>query len=166
MAATRNPGLVKLGAKVTAMELRASGVRWNFAPVLDIARQPLWSRVPETYGEDVYLVKTMGAAAVKGYEEDGLQNPTAVASSLKHYLGYSASRSGKDRTPIYLPEIELREYYLPQFREAVKLGAATVMVNSSEINGTPVHASKYLLTDVLKTELGFKGVVVTDWEDI
>ena len=166
MAATRNPGLVKLGAKVTAMELRASGVRWNFAPVLDIARQPLWSRMPETYGEDVYLVKTMGAAAVKGYEEDGLQNPTAVASSLKHYLGYSASRSGKDRTPIYLPEIEMREYYLPQFREAVKLGAATVMVNSSEINGTPVHASKYLLTDVLKTELGFKGVVVTDWEDI
>lgn len=166
MAATRNPELVKLGAKVTAMELRASGVRWNFAPVLDIARQPLWSRVPETYGEDVYLVKTMGAAAVKGYEEDGLQNPTAVASSLKHYLGYSASRSGKDRTPIYLPDIELREYYLPQFREAVKQGAATVMVNSSEINGTPVHASKYLLTDVLKTELGFKGVVVTDWEDI
>lgn len=166
MAATRNPGLVKLGAKVTAMELRASGVRWNFAPVLDIARQPLWSRVPETYGEDVYLVKTMGAAAVKGYEEDGLQNPTAVASSLKHYLGYSASRSGKDRTPIYLSEIEMREYYLPQFREAVKLGAATVMVNSSEINGTPVHASKYLLTDVLKKELGFKGVVVTDWEDI
>ncbi|HMT75452.1 MAG TPA: glycoside hydrolase family 3 N-terminal domain-containing protein [Chitinophagaceae bacterium] len=166
MAATRNPGLVKLGAKVTAMELRASGVRWNFAPVLDIARQPLWSRMPETYGEDVYLVKTMGAAAVKGYEEDGLQNPTAVASSLKHYLGYSASRSGKDRTPIYLSEIEMREYYLPQFREAVKLGAATVMVNSSEINGTPVHASKYLLTDVLKTELGFKGVVVTDWEDI
>ncbi len=166
MAATRNPGLVKLGAKVTAMELRASGVRWNFAPVLDIARQPLWSRMPETYGEDVYLVKTMGAAAVKGYEEDGLQNPTAVASSLKHYLGYSASRSGKDRTPIYLSEIEMREYYLPQFREAVKLGAATVMVNSSEINGTPVHASKYLLTDVLKKELGFKGVVVTDWEDI
>ncbi|MBK8953079.1 MAG: glycoside hydrolase family 3 C-terminal domain-containing protein [Chitinophagaceae bacterium] len=166
MAATRNPELVKLGAKVTAMELRASGVRWNFAPVLDIARQPLWSRVPETYGEDVFLVKTMGAAAIKGYEEDGLQNPTAVASCLKHYLGYSASRSGKDRTPIYLPEIELREYYLPQFREAVKLGAATVMVNSSEINGTPVHASKYLLTDVLKTELGFKGVVVTDWEDI
>ncbi|MGB3006918.1 MAG: glycoside hydrolase family 3 N-terminal domain-containing protein [Chitinophagaceae bacterium] len=166
MAATRNPELVKQGAKVTAMELRASGVRWNFAPVLDIARQPLWSRVPETYGEDVYLVKTMGAAAIKGYEEDGLQNPTAVASCLKHYLGYSASRSGKDRTPIYLPEIELREYYLPQFREAVKLGAATVMVNSSEINGTPVHASKYLLTDVLKTELGFQGVVVSDWEDI
>ena len=135
MAAARNPELVRQAAKVTAMELRSSGVRWNFAPVLDIGRQPLWSRFPETYGEDVYLVKTLGAAGIKAYEEDGLQNPTAVATSLKHYLGYSASRSGKDRTPIYLPEIELREYYLPQFREAVRTGSASVMVNSSEING-------------------------------
>ncbi len=166
MGATRNPELVRQAAKVTAMELRSSGVRWNFAPVLDIGRQPLWSRFPETYGEDVYLVKTLGAAGIKAYEEDGLKNPTAVATSLKHYLGYSASRSGKDRTPIYLPEIELREYYLPQFREAVKTGSASVMVNSSEINGVPVHASKYLLTDVLRKELGFEGVIVTDWEDI
>lgn len=166
MAATRNPELVRQAAKVTANELRAGGVRWNFAPVLDIGRQPLWSRFPETFGEDVYLVKTMGATTVKAYEEDGLQNPTAVATSLKHYLGYSASRSGKDRTPIYLPEIELREYYLPQFREAVKTGSASVMVNSGEINGIPVHASKYLLTDVLRKELGFEGVIVTDWEDI
>lgn len=166
MAATRNPELVRQAAKVTANELRAGGVRWNFAPVLDIGRQPLWSRFPETFGEDVYIVKTMGAVAVKAYEEDGLQNPTAVATSLKHYLGYSASRSGKDRTPIYLPEIELREYYLPQFREAVKTGSASVMVNSGEINGVPVHASKYLLIDVLRKELGFEGVIVTDWEDI
>ncbi|MFT3845237.1 MAG: glycoside hydrolase family 3 N-terminal domain-containing protein [Lacibacter sp.] len=166
MAATRNPEHVRTAAKVAAMELRASGVRWNFAPVLDIGRQPLWSRFPETFGEDVYMVKTMGATAVKAYEEDGLTNPTAVAVSLKHYLGYSAPRSGKDRTPAYIPEIELREYYLPQFREAVKMGAASVMVNSSEINGTPVHANKYLLVDVLRKELGFKGVVVSDWEDI
>ena len=101
-----------MAAKVTAKELRASGVRWNFAPVLDIGRQPLWSRFPETYGEDVYIAKTMGAAAVKAYEEDGLKNPTAVASCMKHYLGYSGSRTGKDRTPAYIPEIELREYYL------------------------------------------------------
>lgn len=166
MAATRNPELVKAMAKVTAKELRASGIRWNFAPVLDIGRQPLWSRFPETYGEDVLIGKTMGAAAIRSYEEDGLRNPTAVASCMKHYLGYSASRTGKDRTPIYLPEIELREYYLPQFREAVKAGASTIMINSSEINGQPVHANKYLLTDVLRIELGFEGVIVTDWEDI
>lgn len=166
MAATRNPELVAAAAKVTAKELRASGVRWNFAPVLDIGRQPLWSRFPETYGEDVFIVKKMGTAGINAYEEDGLKNPTAVASCMKHYLGYSASRNGKDRTPIYLPEIELREYYLPQFREAVKAGASTIMINSGEINGVPVHSNKYLLTDVLRKELGFEGVIVTDWEDI
>ncbi|HEY4064392.1 MAG TPA: glycoside hydrolase family 3 N-terminal domain-containing protein [Puia sp.] len=166
MAATRDPGLAAAVTKVTAKELRASGVRWNFAPVLDCGRQPLWSRFPETYGEDVYIGKTMGATVIKAYQEDGLRSPTAVASCMKHYLGYSASRTGKDRTPIYLPEIEMREYYLPQFRAAVQAGAATLMVNSGEINGTPVHASKYLLTDVLRKELGFQGVIVTDWEDI
>jgi len=166
MAATRNTELVAAAAKVAAKELRASGVRWDFAPVLDCGRQPLWSRFPETYGEDVYIGKTMGAAAIKAYEGDGLRNPTAVASCMKHYLAYSDSRTGKDRTPIYLPEIEMREYYLPQFRAAVQAGSSTLMVNSSEINGTPVHASHYLLTDVLRKELGFQGVVVSDWEDI
>jgi len=166
LAASRNTDMVKAVSKVTAMELRASGVRWNFAPVLDCGRQPLWSRFPETYGEDVYLGKTMGAAAIRAYEEDGLKNVTAVASCMKHYLGYSASRTGKDRTPIYLPEIEMREYYLPQFREAIKAGSSSIMINSSDINGVPVHASKYLLTDILRKELGFEGVVVSDWEDI
>lgn len=166
LAASRNPELAKAISKVTAKELRASGVRWNFAPVLDIGRQPLWSRFPETYGEDVYIGKVMGVNAIRGYEEDGLKNPTAVASCMKHYLGYSASRTGKDRTPVYLPEIEMREYYLPQFREAVKAGASTIMINSSEINGIPVHADRYLLNDVLRKELGFQGVIVTDWEDI
>lgn len=166
MAATRNTSLVQAITKVAAKELRASGVRWNFAPVLDIGRQPLWSRFPETYGEDVYIGKTLGAAAIRAYEEDGLKNPTAVASCMKHYLAYSASRTGKDRTPIYMPEIEMREYYLPQFREAVKAGSSTIMINSSEINGEPVHASKYLLTTVLRKELGFEGLIVTDWEDI
>ena len=166
MAASRNMDLAKAITKVAAKELRASGVRWNFATVLDIGRQPLWSRFPETYGEDVFIGKTMGAAVIKAYEEDGLKNATAVASCMKHYLGYSASRTGKDRTPIYMPEIEMREYYLPQFREAVKAGSSTVMINSSEINGVPVHASKYLLTDLLRKELGFEGLIVTDWEDI
>jgi len=166
MAATRDPELAAAVTKVAAKELRASGVRWNFAPVLDCGRQPLWARFAETYGEDVYIGTTMGTTVIKAYEEDGLKTPTAVASCMKHYLAYSASRTGKDRTPIYLPETEMREYYLPQFRAAVKAGASTLMVNSSEINGTPVHASKYLLTDVLRKELGFKGVIVTDWEYI
>ena len=166
MAATRNPDLVTQAAQVTAKELRASGVRWEFAPVLDCGRQPLWARFPETYGEDVYIGKTMGSAAIRGYEGVGLSNPTAVASCMKHYLGYSAARTGKDRTPAYIPEIEMREYYLPQFREAIKSGASSIMINSGEINGTPVHASHYLLTDVLRKELGFQGLIVSDWEDI
>jgi beta-glucosidase len=166
MAATRNTELARAATKITAKELRASGVRWNFGPVLDCGRQPLWSRFAETYGEDVYIGKTMGATVIKAYQEDGLANPTAVAACMKHFLGYSASRTGKDRTPSYIPEIEMREYYLPQFREAIKAGAATIMVNSGEINGVPVHANKYLLDDVLRKELGFQGVIVTDWEDI
>ena len=97
LAASRDPELAASIAKVAAKELRASGVRWNFAPVLDCGRQPLWSRFPETYGEDVYIGKKMGATVIKAYEEDGLRNPTAVASCMKHYLGYSASRTGKSR---------------------------------------------------------------------
>jgi beta-glucosidase len=166
MAATRNPDLVAAAAHVTANEMRASGVRWEFAPVLDCGRQPLWSRFPETYGEDVYIGKTMGATAVKAYQADGLNHPTGVAACMKHYLGYSMARSGKDRSPSYIPEIELREYFLPQFHDAIKAGAATIMINSGEINGVPVHASKFLLTEVLRTEMGFEGVVVSDWEDI
>ena len=165
-AATRNVELVKAGAKVTAKETRASGIRWNFDPVLDIARQPLWARFPETFGEDPYIIAQMGAATISGYEEDGLTKTTAVASCMKHFIGYSTPASGKDRTPAYIPEIQLREYYLPQFQAAVNAGASTVMINSGEINGVPVHASKYLLTDVLRGELGFKGLIVTDWEDI
>ncbi len=166
MAATRNPELVARAAHITANELRASGVRWEFAPVLDCGRQPLWSRFPETFGEDVYIGKTMGATAIRAYQADGLSNPTGVAACMKHYLGYSEPRSGKDRSPSYIPEIELREYFLPQFHEAIKAGAATIMINSGEINGVPVHASKYLLTDLLRKEMGFQGVIVTDWEDI
>jgi beta-glucosidase len=165
-AASRNIDLVKAGAKITAKETRASGIRWNFDPVLDIARQPLWSRFPETFGEDPYLISQMGAATIQGYEEDGLNKITSVASCMKHFVGYSNPASGKDRTPAYISEIQLREYYLPQFQAAIEAGASTVMINSGEINGIPIHSSNYLLTTVLRDELGFKGVIVTDWEDI
>lgn len=166
LAASRNPELAREGADITAIQVRASGIRWNFDPVFDIARNPLWPRFPETYGEDPYLIAEMGVACVKGYEEDGLDSETGVASCMKHFVGYSASRSGRDRTPSYIPELELREYYLPQFKKAIDAGASTIMINSGEVNGIPVHASEYLLTQVLRKELGFKGLVVTDWEDI
>jgi beta-glucosidase len=166
MAATRNPELAKRAAQITAMETRASGIRWNFDPVLDMGRQPLWSRFEETFGEDVYLTSTMGAAVIKGYEDKGLDNFEAVASCMKHYLGYSVPASGKDRTPAYIPDTQLREIFLPPFKTAVDAGASTVMINSAEINGVPVHASSYYLKTILRDELGFKGLAVSDWEDI
>jgi len=110
----------------------------------------------------------MGAAVIKGYQGDNndIGNKYKVASCLKHYLGYSFPLDGKDRTPAWIPDRYMREYFLPSFAEAVKTGAKSVMINSSEINGVPVHASKYLLTDVLRGELHFKGIAVTDWQDI
>ncbi|MFB9863497.1 glycoside hydrolase family 3 N-terminal domain-containing protein [Rufibacter immobilis] len=166
MAATRNPALVNQSARITAIETRASGIPWNFDPVLDLGRQPLWPRFEETYGEDMYMAKTMGTAAITGYEKNGQGQDFTVASCMKHYLGYSLPASGKDRTPAYIPEQMLQELFLPPFKAAVEAGASTVMINSAEINGVPVHASKYYLTDILRNELGFQGVAVSDWEDV
>ena len=166
LAAGRNPELVQKAESITAMETRASGLRWNFDPVLDVGRQPLWSRFGETFGEDIYLTKVMGVATIKGQQGDNVNTPTTVAACMKHFIGYSNSTTGKDRSPSIIPDVMLREIFLPPFKAAVDAGVKTVMINSGEINGIPVHSSKYLLTDVLRTELGFKGVAVTDWEDI
>lgn len=166
MAATWNPELVRKEGEITAIETRASGVPWNFNPVLGLGRQPLWPRLFETYGEDVYLASVMGAEYVKGLQGNDISNPVKVAACAKHYVGYSFPLSGKDRTPAWIPERMLRELFLPPFKSAIEAGAATVMVNSSEINGIPVHSSYYLLTEVLRNELGFDGFVVSDWNDI
>lgn len=165
-AATWNPALVKKGYEITAYEVRATGIPWNFSPVLDLGRQPLWSRFFETFGEDVYLAKTMTKVAIEGYQGNDVSNPYKVASCMKHFLGYSMPLSGKDRTPAWISDRELREYFLPTFQTAISSGAKTVMINSGDINGTPVHANYDILTKLLRNELGFKGVAVTDWEDI
>ncbi len=166
MAATWNPELMKRGSEIAAMETRAAGIPWSFSPVLDIGRQPLWPRFYETFGEDPYLAKVMGVAFVRGLEGSNVASQDRVASSLKHYMGYSFPLTGRDRTPAWIPENYLREYFLPTFAAAVKARARTVMVNSAEINGIPGHINHHLLTDILRDELGFKGFVVSDWEDI
>src|SRR5215217_4589907 len=166
MAATWNPELMKRASEITAMETRAAGIPWSFSPVLDLGRNPLWSRFWETFGEDPYLAKVMGVAFVRGLEGSDVSNDKNVASSLKHYMGYSFPLTGRDRTSAWIPENYLREYFLPSFDAAVKAGARTIMVNSGEINGVPGHINKQILTDILRTELGFKGFVVSDWEDI
>jgi beta-glucosidase len=134
--------------------------------VLDIGRQPLWPRFWETFGEDPYLAKVLGVAFVRGMEGSDVASRDHVAVSLKHYVGYSFPLNGRDRTSAWIPENYLREYFLPTFAAAVSAGAHTVMVNSGDINGVPVHASHHLLTDILRDELGFKGFVVSDWADI
>lgn len=167
-AATWNRELVRKGGEITAYETRASGIPWNFSPVLDMGRDPRFARMWETFGEDVHLVSELGVELVKGYEGDNneVSNPFHVASCLKHYLGYGTPWSGKDRTPAHMSDTELRERHLPAFEAAIEAGAHTVMVNSGLINGVPVHASYELLTGLLKEELGFEGLVVTDWADI
>ena len=162
LAATWDTALVRKFAENAAQEVLASGIPWNFSPVLDVARDARWPRFWETFGESPKLVADMGVAMVKGYQE----GPSPIAACLKHYMGYSRPLSGKDRTPAWIPERQLREIFLPPFAAAVEAGAATVMVNSGETNGIPVHADHHILTDILRDELGFEGLVVTDWEDI
>ncbi len=166
MAATWNPELVQKGAEVAAAETRAAGIPWSFSPVLDVGRQPLWPRFWETFGEDPYLASVMGVAFVRGMEGDDVSSGTKVATSLKHYVGYSFPLNGRDRTPAWIPENYMREYFLPPFHAAVSAGARTIMVNSADVNGVPGHVNKHLLTEVLRDEYGFDGFVVSDWEDI
>jgi beta-glucosidase len=166
MAATWNPQLVLDGSRIAAAETRAAGIPWNFSPVLDIGRQPLWPRLYETYGEDPYLATVMGVATVRGYQGTDPSAPDRVAATLKHYIGYSFPQSGHDRTPALIPDSMLREYFLPTFAAGVKAGALSVMVNSGEVNGVPGHVDSHLLKDVLRGELKFDGLVVSDWADI
>ncbi|MFM8596094.1 MAG: beta-glucosidase [Flavobacteriales bacterium] len=166
LAATWNPALAERMGQVTAYECRASGIPWNFSPVLDLGRQPLWSRHFETLGEDPVLGTQMGAALVRGYQGTSkVVDEFHVAACLKHFVGYSASFSGRDRTPAFIPEKYMQELYLPAFKEAVAQGALTLMINSGVVNGIPGHANYQLLTQTLKKEWGFKGFVVSDWED-
>ncbi len=166
MAATFNPELAHEEGEISAYETRASYIPWNFSPVLDVAKNQAWPRIYETFGEDPYLVKTMGASIIKGYQGNNVGDKYHVTSTMKHFLGYGDPLSGKDRTPAWIPDRYMREYFLPPFIEAIKAGSRTLMVNSSEINGVPIHSSHYLLTDVLRKELKFDGIVISDWMDV
>ncbi|MCL5027783.1 MAG: glycoside hydrolase family 3 C-terminal domain-containing protein [Bacteroidetes bacterium] len=166
MAATFNSDLVKKEGEITALEVRASGIPWNFYPVLDLGRQQLWPRLWETYGEDVYLDLKMGESYIEGAQGNDIGDKDKVAVCLKHYVGYSFPIDGKDRTPAWISERMMQEYFLPPFEKAVEYGAQTVMVNSSEVDGIPGHSNYHLLTEVLRGQMKFKGIVVSDWQDI
>lgn len=166
MAATFNPELSFKEGEITAREIRASGLPWNFSPVMDVGRQPLWPRLWETYGEDVHLASVLGSSYIKGHQGDDFSAPDKAATCLKHFVGYSFPFNGKDRTPAWISERMLREYFLPTFEAGVKAGAPTVMVNSAEVDGIPGHANQHYLNTILRKEMGFKGFTVSDWEDI
>ena len=166
LAASRNRQTAYDIAAVTAKETRASGLRWNFDPVIDVGRNPLWPRFGETFGEDPHLVSEMGVNMIKGYENDGLGRHTAVGSCMKHFVGYSVPKSGKDRTESYISDISLWQKHIPSFKAAIEAGASTIMINSSMINDVPVHSSYEILTELLRNKLGFEGLIITDWEDI
>ncbi|MGZ5052395.1 MAG: glycoside hydrolase family 3 N-terminal domain-containing protein [Methylobacter sp.] len=166
MAATFNPELAFKEGEVTAREVRASGIQWNFSTVMDIGRQPLWPRLWETFGEDVHLASVMGESYIKGHQGDDFSVPDKAPTCLKHYVGYSYPLNGKDRTPAWIGERVLREYFLPTFEAGINAGTPTIMVNSSEVDGIPGHANYQYLTTILRGELGFKGFTVSDWEDI
>lgn len=168
LGASFNPQLAHDAAVVTAYETRAANCPWTYSPTVDMARDPRWSRVWENYGEDCLVNAVMGSAAVRGFQGDDPNHIPAdrIATSVKHYMGYSQARTGKDRTPAYIPVSELREKCFAPFKACVEAGALTIMVNSGSVNGVPVHANKELLTVWLKEELGWDGMLVTDWADI
>ncbi len=162
-AATFDPAIVEKGARVAAIEATASGIRWTFSPMLDIARDPRWGRVAEGAGEDPYLDVQMGVAMVKGYQGDDLSDPTSMAACIKHFVGYGAAEGGRDYNSTMISERSLRNTYFPAFKATAEAGAATLMTSFNEIDGIPSTGNKWLLKDILRDEWGWDGMVVTDW---
>ena len=168
MAATFNRDLVKQTAEISAYETKAGCIPWTYAPIMDLGRNPSWSRMWESFGEDVYVNKEMAVATVQGLQGSNPNaiGPNNVASCLKHFMGYGVPVSGKDRTPSSISDIELREKHFEPFRACLEAGALTLMVNSGVNNGMPFHANKELLTDWVKEQMNWDGMIVTDWADI
>ena len=168
LAASFNVDLATESGRVTAYETRAGGCPWVFSPTVDMARDPRWSRVWENFGEDCLVNGVMGSALVRGLQGDRPNhvNQEHVGACVKHYLGYSMARTGKDRTPAYISESDLREKCFQPFKACVEAGVLSIMVNSGSINGMPVHASHRLLTEWLKEDLQWDGMLITDWADI
>jgi beta-glucosidase len=166
MAASWNPELVERVGRVTAEEMAPTGIHETFSPVLCLTRDLRWGRTGETFGEDPYLIGELGAALIRGYQGKGLDDPTAVLATAKHYAGYSETQGGRDASEADISRRKLRSYFLPPFERAARAGAMMFMTGYQSMDGVPSTASKWLLRDVLKDEWGFKGVLVTDWDNV
>lgn len=166
MACTWDTELLGRAARAAAVEIAATGIHWTFSPVLCIARDLRWGRVGETFGEDPFLIGELGAAFVRGYQGSGLRDPTAVLACAKHFAGYSETQGGRDASESDLSRRKLRSLFLPPFERAVAEGCSTFMLGYQAIDGVPVTANRWLLSDVLKDEWGFAGTLVTDWDNV
>lgn len=166
MACTWDPGLVAAGTRVTAKEAAATGLHWTFSPVLCIARDPRWGRGGETFGEDPFLIGELGAAMIREYQGGGLNDPTAVLGTAKHFAGYSETQGWRDASEADLSHRKLLSWFLPPFRRAVEAGCRTFMLGYQAIDGVPIAANDWLLNDVLKKDWGFSGTLITDWDNV
>jgi beta-glucosidase len=168
LAASWNPAHARKMGEITAYETRASNVPWIFSPTLDLGLDPRWARQHEDFGEDPLLGAVFGAELIKGLQGENAGNigENHVAACAKHFLGYGATISGKDRTPAYIPENVMQEYHIPAFQAAVDAGVATFMINSGIVNNRPSHADYHLVTEILRNRMGFRGMVVSDYEDV
>ena len=165
-AATWNLQIVEDGARVAAKEASSTGIRWTFAPMVDISRDPRWGRIAESCGEDPYLTSVMGVAMVKGFQGNNLSDNGSIAACAKHFAGYGASESGKDYNTTWIPEVQLRDVYLPSFKAASDAGAASFMCSFNDINGIPSSGNEHLNNDILRNEWKFDGILVSDWGSI
>lgn len=165
-AATWNADLVERGARIAADEASTNGIRWTFAPMLDISRDPRWGRIAESAGEDPYLTSVLGVAYVKGFQGSDMTSPTSMAACAKHFVGYGAAEGGRDYNSTTIPENILRDIYLKPFKAAVDAGVATVMASFNDINGVPASGNKFILKNILRDEWKFNGFVVSDWNGV
>jgi beta-glucosidase len=167
LGATRNPKLLEQAAHITALEVAGTGIRWTFAPCVAVAQDERWGRTYESYGQSPKLVAELGAAAIKGFQGRRLSGkPDSILACAKHFLGDGGTQGGHDQGNTVCDERTLRKLFLPPYRAAVKAGVGSIMVSFSSWNGQKMHGNQYLLTDVLKSELGFKGFLISDWAAI
>lgn len=166
MAATWDPGLLERAARVTAVEVAATGIHWTFSPVLCIARDLRWGRVDETFGEDPFLIGELASAMVRGYQGDGLTDPTAILATAKHFAGYSETQGGRDASEADISRRKLRSWFLPPFERVAREGCRTFMLGYQSTDGVPITVNHWLLNEVLRGEWGYTGTLVTDWDNV
>ena len=166
LGATHNPALVEQAEHITALEVAGTGIRWAFAPCIAVAQNERWGRTYESFGDSTELVSELGAAAVRGLQGKKLSDSTSVLACAKHFIGDGGTKDGVDQGNDVCDEATIRKLYLPPYQAAIKAGVGSIMVSYSSWNGKKMHGNKYLLTDVLKSELGFKGFLVSDWAAI